>query len=234
MILTNVKESVPIQPVEGGSVFMIRAGSVMERGQMEAELSGQWRAGRVATVDVLDAMRSGVEALLAEDPEEQEIALDLIARKLAIALAPKADAESEQLSEDEIQQLARYEVILGEHWQPMIELNSQIARRHEMAPLLALRRFCTSIEGTGTNGHKIEFKRGVDGMVADATLSAINPNELIGAGLRAYAMQYGWAESGNSQRPGTSDAGQTTSASSDEPSKEGGKSKAKGGRKTQD
>lgn len=225
MILTNTKQAVPFQPWEGAATFMLRAGDVIERGMMEAELAGQYRAARVLDIDLVKAMREGIEALLTDDQAEKEIVLDLIDRR-------QSGDNPEPLTDDEKQLLTQVEDILSEHWPAFRDLKAQMARRHEIAPIVALRRFCTGIVGKGLRDCEIEFKLGPDGAVSSDTLSMIQPLEMSAAGHRAFSMQFGWAEAGNSQRPGMSDAGQTTSTSSDAPSKAAGKSKAKSGTKT--
>jgi hypothetical protein len=217
MILISTKESTPFtppwelngdgSPKPGASVFYLRAGSMIERGQMEAELSGIHRAGIVYGFETLAAIRSGLLTLLEGDPQ-----LD---RALGLVDA-EAQGEVAGLSDDDTQMLVELRKILAEHWPDYRDLLAQSERRRQIAPLVALRRFCTGIEADD-----VTFALGRDGQVSDATLAPIDPMVLAVAGARAFNLQYPSSAEGNSQRPSKSDEGQQTSNS-------GGASKAVG------
>ena len=111
MIVTSTTEIVPFVPSwrEGEPnppTFSLRAGSVIERGQMEAELSGQYRAGRVFGFELRAAILSGIGALLADDPD-QDALIGLLS----------AEGEGEPLSDSDARLLTDARV-LGRHGAP--------------------------------------------------------------------------------------------------------------------
>jgi hypothetical protein len=201
----------------GAPVFLLRSGSIIERGQMEAELSGQHQAGRVFGYELRDAVREGVMALLVGDP-----ALD----ELLGFIDAEAEGNADALADDAKRALVEVRQILAEHWAPYRDLVTQLERRREIAPIVALRRFCVGWENVDAT-----FSRGRDGMVEEACLRGIDLFMIRFAGNRAYALQYAEGQEGNSPRPSQSDAGQRTS-SADGSSKGAGRSPAKRGRKT--
>lgn len=222
MIATTTKP-IPFTPAwrEGDAaapVFMIVPAGVVERSLMEAELAGRYNAGRVYSFELLAAIRSGVVALLAGDEEQGRI-LELI------------DIEQEsgeaELQPADIELLGEVRKILAASWPEYRDLREQMERRRELAPIVALRHFCTGITATG-----VTFKRGLDGKVSDATLGQLDPIEMTAAGNRAFQLAYLTEEDrGNSARPSSSGAGQPTS-NSDEPSREDGTSPGDAGTKT--
>jgi len=217
MISTSTTEPVPFTPKwrEGDAdapVYHVRAGSVIERAQLEAELAGQHRAGRVFSFELHAAIDSGLRALLTGDPE-----LD---RSIELAIA-----EDKDLTAEDRQFANGLRATLAEFWPEYRDLVAQSERRREIAPVLALRRFLVGLENVG-----VELERGRDGLVAETTLAALNPIEMLAAGNFAYSLLYGSAEK-NSERPLSSDSGQSNS-NSGERSKAAGKSTGKGGRKT--
>lgn len=220
MILTSTTQTVPFTPpwVEGtpqAVTFQLRAGSIIERGQMEAELSGEYQAGKVWAFELAAAIKSGLLALLGDDPDVGHL-IELFEME--------GGDEASQLSDADRQRLVEVRGILGQHWPEYRALLAQIERRREIAPIVALRRFCTAIEGVKT------FERNRQGLVTDATLAQLDPLVMMAAGNRAFSLQYGGDQEGNLSQPSSSDDGQPTS-SSDEPSKAVGKSKACAGRK---
>jgi len=227
MILIDTKESTQFTPPwevndngslkRGASVFYLRAGSMIERSQMEAELSGIYRAGTVYQFELIAAIRSGVETLLAGDPQLDHI--------LTICDA-EAQGEAEGLSEDDKRLLVETRKILSQHWPDYIDLLAQSERRRQIAPLVALRRFCTGIEAPG-----VEFKLGRDGLVSDETLAPLDPMVLTVAGGRAFNLQYPASTEKNSQSPSKSANGRATSRSGGG-SKAGGSLPGKRGAKT--
>jgi hypothetical protein len=201
---------------EGSPTFLVRAGSVIERAQIEAELAGEHLAGRVFAFEMLDAYRKGVTALLEPgDDRDQLLAL--------------ADAETggEPLPADEAKLLADARAELARHWPPYRDLMGRMARRKEIAPIIALRRFCVGWE----NVTEVTFARGPDGFVPLDVLARLDPLEMLSAGNFAYGLLYPGEMEGNSQRPSQSDESPPPSTS-DAPSKAGGRSKGRGGRRT--
>ncbi|HCB75398.1 MAG TPA: hypothetical protein DEP91_04375 [Sphingomonas bacterium] len=203
--------------------FYLRAAGVIERAQMEAELSGTLRAGRVYGFELRAAIVSGVQTLLRDDRE-----LDAI---LALIATEQEDAAS--LTDDDRRVLVQTRAIMEEHWPEYRDLLAQMARRNELAPIVALRRFCVGWENVTSNrGQSIEFSLGFDGMVTEKALSAVPELEMMAAGNRAFALQYLDEEAeGNSQPPQPSGGDQQTSLS-DGSSKADGKSKAAVTKKT--
>lgn len=181
-------------------VFLLTPAGVVERSLMEAELAGRYNAGRVYSFELLAAIRSGVVTLLDGDEAQGRI-LELI------------DIEQEsgeaELTPADVALLAEVRKILAASWPDYRDLREQMERRRELAPLVALRYFCTGITAPG-----VTFKRGLDGKVSEATLRALDPLEMTAAGNRAFQMAYLTEEDrGNSARPSSSGDGPATSTS---------------------
>lgn len=191
-------------------VFTLRAGSVIERAQMEAEIAGPHRAGLVYGYELLAAARSGIATLLADEPEYLE--------QVQALLNAEVESGADSLSDEDKQVMREVRKILAEHWPEYRDLDAQIERRRNIAPIVALKRFCTKIEGPG-----ITFSAGRDG-VSDTTLGQLAPMEMMIAGNRAFALQYGAtadAEKNSEQPPASGDG--PTSSNSDDTSKAAGK-----------
>lgn len=201
MIVTSTTERVPFtpkwmcdadgQPQPGAPVIYFRGGSVIERGQMEAELAGPHRAGEVYGFELRQAVRAGVLALLADDPE--------IDRLLGLIDA-EAEGEASGLSEQDRQLLAAIRNVLAESWPAYRDLVAQLERRRAVAPIVAFRRYCVGLDVAG-----VTFERGKDGFVSEATLAQLEPFLLSVAGNRAYELQQPRGLEGNSPRPSPSD-----------------------------
>lgn len=198
--------------------FYFRAGSIIERGQMEAEISGQHRAGKVWGFELRAAARSGIVALLPDDPGKHHL-LGL--------LDAEGSGDAQDLSEDDKRLLAETRAILAEHWPEYRDLVAQLERRRIIAPLVALRRFCVNIVGDG-----VTFTRGIDGMVSDSTLAKIDEMEIAMAGNRAFGLQFPPADAEGNSPPASLSGDAPATSVSDAPSKAGGKSKARSGLKT--
>lgn len=194
--------------------YYFRAASVIERSQIEAELSGEFEAGRVFTFEVVTAFRNGLNALLEGDPELDHL-LELVA----------SEAEGVVIAGDDRQALVEARAVLVRHWPEYRELIAQQERRKEIAPVLLFRRLCI-----GWNNVDVDFALGKDKLVPEAVLAKIDPMEMIGAGNFAYGLLYAGNEDRNFPPPSQSDAAPSTSSS--DVSRVDGKSKAKGGRKT--
>jgi hypothetical protein len=229
MISTDIANSVPFTPpwLEGkpnAPVFYLRGGSVIERGLMEAELAGTHRAGPILGYELLEAIRSGVATLLATDPD-----LD---RVLGLVEA-EASGETEGFDDDDRQLLVEIRKTLAEHWPEYRDLLAQSQRRNQIAPIVALQRFCTGWENVVDDKRKpIAFERERrSGLVADVALARVPALEMLFTGNRAYSMQYCADQEGNLPRPSSSDDGLQTSRS-DDTSTVGGKSETAPGKKT--
>lgn len=182
-------------------VYLIRAGSVRERAALEAELSGSHRAGRIYGFELTQAVRDGIALFLADDPAQERVLAvldqegdvdDRAAKALVDGQADEALAIRAEISARDRQLLADVRGVLAEHYGPYRDLLAQRARRLEMAPIEALRRFLVGFENVNA-----PFTRDRDGMVSEATLAAIDPLELSAAGNHAYGMLYG----GGQKRP---------------------------------
>ena len=204
-------------------VFRLRAAGVIERAQMEAELSGDHRAHLVQGFELKQAMRNGVSALLAGDPELDDL----------LALIDRQGEEDATFDETEERRLIEVQKALAQHWAEYRELVAQLERRRAIAPIVALRRFCVGWENArNPKGDIVPFVKGPDGMVAEAALGAIEPLDMMAAGNRAYSLQYAGADTEkNLPRPSPSDVAPKISAS-DAGSKGDGKSAKRRGRKT--
>lgn len=206
-------------------VFYLRAGGVIERGMMEAELSGPYRAGRVAGWELVHAVRAGIQTLLADHPDVDHL-LGLIDAEW--------QGDEESFSADDKQLLTQTRDILAQHWPDYRDLLAQRERRREIAPIVALRQFCTGWENcTDESGRKPAiFELGRDGLVTEAALAGLTPLEMTHAGSRAFDLQYISDDLlGNSPPPGLSEPGPVTS-SSDDTSTAVGKSTMSSGKKT--
>ena len=213
MILTNTTDAVPFTPVwlrnedgspkTGAPVFHLRAGGVIERGQLEAELAGKYSAGRVYGFELRQAIRNGVVALLADDPEfDRVIGL--------IDVDTEAASGGEAMSDDDAQLFTAIRSVLAESWPEYRDLVAQLERRRELAPILAFRRFCI-----GWDNLAVPHAVGRDRCVTDAALRGVDPVDLLSAGNYAYGLLYADDHSGNFGRPGSSAKDPTTSPSAD-------------------
>ena len=220
-------------PKPGAIVYLIRAGDVFDRGEFEAELAGPHRAGKIYSFELTEAERAGIEQLLAEDPDKDrvlalidtEIEVDGLAGTALIAgLVDEAKVIAAEIPVADRQLLKQVRDVLAEHWAPYRDLLAQQARRREIAPIVALRRFLVGIE----NGP--EFAVGPDGLVTKAVLGAIDPLEMMSAGNRAYSLLFGGGQRRPLAPPSPSDGDPATS--NDAPSPAAGSSAKRRGRRT--
>lgn len=200
---------------EDAPVYLIRAGSVADRAMFEAELAGEHQAGQVYAPDVAAAALAGINFLLGDDPEKDEI----------VALV-HAEAAGEQIQPEQRQSLARVRRALSLYWPEYGELVAQTARRRELLPLVAFRRFVV-----GWEGPEVPFSRGRDGFVSDAAMQQLNSTDIIGAGAHAYGLLYAGDQKRNFPQPSPSAEAPPTSTSTLQPPADGS-SKASGGKKT--
>ncbi|MFN3351876.1 hypothetical protein, partial [Pseudorhodoplanes sp.] len=180
-------------PAEGEAdarpAFRIRMASLIERGEFEAELEGRYQAAAVPPFVMLDTAIAGVRALAGD---EAEALVELLSSFHADREGAEAPGEAER------QQLIAIEGILKTSWPAYRQLLEQNARWRNLMPLLAFQRFVDGWEGlTGLDGKPVEYARGKDGLVPEATLRRIHPALIAAAGNRAYAFQYAGAEEKN-------------------------------------
>lgn len=202
-------------------VFLIRAGSVVERAQLEAALAAPpYNAGRVFPWDLADAAADAARALLTGDD------LGLVLEALA---AMKASMGLAALPVEQRQLLSGVDEALTAHWPEYAELRQQEARRNELLPLLAAQRFLVGWEGVET-----PFTLGKDGRASDASLRALGQFLLPLVGREAYRLLYAEEQRPLSSPPSKSGPGPVTSpAVGDRRSTvKAGKSPASSGRKT--
>lgn len=205
-------------------VFFLRAGDVLEREMMQAELASDHRAGEIWPWDKQEAIVSGLNALGGESAEE------LTAIALAILGGEKPDASQRAIYDQSL-------ALLAEHWPAYRILVAQEERRNALAPIVAFRRFCCGWENITDSRPSAEpntivpYSVGIDRLVDKAALSAIEPMALRAAGLEAYNLQWGLSAEKNSGSPSKSAEGQETSNSAGS-SKAAGKSRVKNTRKT--
>lgn len=199
----------------GAPVYLLRRGDVLERASLEAELTGEYQAGRVFSFELLEAFTGGVKALA--DPDDHE-------RLIALAHAEAGGADD--LALDEKQLLADAKAELARYWPAFRDLTARMNRRREFAPLLAFRRFCVGWENVSA-----PFSRGHDGLVAPEALIRLDPLELASAGHQAYGYLYPGDQEGNSEQPSPSDESPLPSTS-DAPPPAAGTSTGSGGKKT--
>ncbi|MFT3968423.1 MAG: hypothetical protein QM690_21345 [Sphingobium sp.] len=205
--------------------YFLRGGSILERTQLEAELAGQYSAGRVYPSELYDAAREGVSVLL-PSAEDAERIIELIGRQQEEEIAG-----AQSLNAMERNDLIEVYGALGRHWAPYRELMAQQARRRELAPLLAFSRFCTGWENIfDISDQPVAFEMGSDRLIPDGVLRRIDAMEMKAAGSYAFQLLYGTTEVRNFQQPSPSEGDQMISSPGTP--RADGKSKAKSGRKT--
>ncbi|MBP6031255.1 MAG: hypothetical protein KA533_07490 [Sphingobium sp.] len=159
-------------------VYHLRAGTVMERELMEAEMAGEYQAGSVWQPELRDAICAGFAALGGEDAE---------------TLLALAESHFSGTIEDAAQQAVYDEAldVLARHWPDYRRLVAQSERREAIIRLVAFSRFCCGWENVrDAKGVLVEFRRGADGRVAEAALARIPRFEMQAAGGAAYRLQY--------------------------------------------
>ena len=220
MILTSTDAAaaVPFTPNwladrDNPPVFLIRAGSVMERELMEAELAGELGAGTVWPWELHGALVAGFEALGGEDAEQ------------LVALA-QVDLAGEDMAAEERQMLEAAKGVMRQHWPEYGALVAQNERRNSVLPVAAFRRFCTGWHNVTDHrqlhkGKPVTFLRGADRCVAERALQGVDPLQLRAAGLRAFALQYGAGMEKNSDAPSSSGDDPMTSSSDADSAEDG-------------
>ncbi len=226
MIAISTTEPVRFTPPwmaadEGAPVFLIRAGSVVDRAQLEAALAGPpYNAGRVYPWDLADTAADAARALLDGDALGQVLEA-LGAMKASMGLAALAD--------DQRQLLVAVDEALMTAWPEYAALRQREARRDEFLPLLAAQRFLVGWENLPA-----EFVTGKDGRPTDDTLRALGQFFLPLVGREAYRLLYAEDQRPLSPPPSKSGLAPRTSPAADAPrsAAKAGKSMAKSGAKT--
>lgn len=200
--------------------FSIRAGSVIEREQFEAELDGKYRAGRVFSWQVMEIAVAGVSTLLPGD--EGQALIELI----------RADQSGQTLSPEERAKFKQVIDILAEHWPEYREAAEQEARRASILPTLAFLSFVDGWDNvTDADGVPIAYSRDVLGHIPNDIQRRLKMTEMRGAGMAAYRYQYGEMNVKNSEAPSKSPP-RPGNMSSPDGSKVAGSSAATTGKKT--
>jgi hypothetical protein len=193
-------------------VFHIRAGSVVERGQLEAVLAGPpYNAGRVMPWDLADAAMDAARHLLDGEARGQVIeALQAMKASLGLATLPP---EQRQL-------LIGVDESLMAAWPEYAALRQREARRDELLPLLAAKHFLV-----GWDNFDAEFVTDKDGRPSDDTLRALGMFILPMVGREAYRLLYAEDQRPLSPPPSKSGPDPMTSPAASAP-----RSAAKGGK----
>lgn len=171
------------------ATFYIRAGDVIEREMLEAQLSGPaYGAGEVWPWEKQATLLDGLGAIGGED------AAQLIALAQASTQAALDDPAERGLLEQAV-------ALVAQHYPPYRMLIEQEGRRRAVLPVIAFCRYVVrweNVEG--------DVQRGVDGLIDPATLSALPPLMMRSAGFEAYNRQYAVTARKNSDAPSKSGA----------------------------
>jgi len=173
----------PVPWGDGQAVFWLRAGDVIERSEFEAELA-EYRAPRVFDFQLSEALMSGVAELLKDTPDDIERIREISA---AVETGDEVSAADRAL-------LSAVQETVAQHWPAYRSLIGQAARRNELIPTLAFRRFCTSWEGKDLPS----YQKGPDGLLTLASMNDVEPLLIRLAGMRAYQALYATDDAGNS------------------------------------
>jgi hypothetical protein len=201
--------------------YLFRAGSVVDRAMVEAELSGDCRAASVYPFELSAAFADGVNALFPDNPDDA-------ARLVELEQSEAALDEGESLPPDERAMLDQAREIVAEAWPAYRAIEARKARRNEWAPLVAFRRLCIGWEGEGLP----PFAKGPDGLVSADAMLALPALELMVGGAEAYRRLrgHGGDTEKNSEGPLPSGKGPRTSTSP--APKKGGGSRGRSGART--
>lgn len=189
-------------------VFFLRPGNVNERQSLEAELAGDYRAGRVYDFELAACFAEGVAELMAGDPGRDAL--------LSLIDAEANLAPGERLPAAERQMLAQAREILSEHWPEYRALMARANRRAQFRPLVAFRRFCVGWENVPRADDAAALAVhavGIDRLVTLEAVAQVTPLWLQLAGIRAYDLLYPEEQEKNSGAPSKSDDGHETSSS---------------------
>lgn len=200
--------------------YLLRAGSVIEREMLEAELAGEQRAGRVWPYELANVLCDAFRAIGGDDVG---LLTGLVEREQAAALhaGEKLD-DADQATLDGARQVAI------EYWPDYASLVAQMQRRELLLPILAFRRFCVGWENVAGT-----FKRGLGGFVDDSALKSVDPLHMRAAGIEAYNLLYLDPSAEKNSEPPLPSSDSPPISGSGEPSATDGTSAPTGGAKTQ-
>lgn len=167
-------------------VYFLRAGSVLERDEFEAELDGRYHAGEVFSFQLMQIALEGVRALL---PEEDAAPLcELI----------QSDFGGNDLDTKDRAQVKGVLDVLRLHWPEYQAASEQEARRSRILPTVAFLRWCDGWENvTDKEGKPVEYARTPLGLIPDDVQRRLDYTHIRSAGLEAWALQYGRAQAKN-------------------------------------
>lgn len=204
MIRTSKKPFPFPLPWNKDQIFMIRAGDVIERGEVEAELA-EHGAGTVYSFQLNEAFSAGVVALLGSAEEATPI-LDALA----------AEADGQELSPEDRAALDAAREAVRKAWPAYRALLRQDALRSQLSPTIAFQRFVTGWQGEGLPA----FAKGPDGLPSLELLAALDPMTVRVVGMNCYRLLFTGGQEGNSAPPLLSDKSPAPSKS-DKPVKGG-------------
>ena len=178
----------------GAPVIFIRAGDIIERQLMEAELSGPaYNAGETWPWEKHSALIDGISAFAGEDTAH------------LVALAETA-AKGELVDPGEVQLLQQVTQSIAQHFPAYRALVEREERRRAILPMVAFCRYV--VRWDNVDGAPV---RGINGFIDPASLTLIDPLLLRVAGMEAYDRQYGLSARKNSDAPLKSGDDQETS-----------------------
>ena len=227
---------------KGAPVYLIQPTDLLGKAAFRRELRAMG-VSYPSTAELMEALRAGIRAGLAED--QQQGFLDLLDRaedhRSAMADAVRAVAEADeeereglikdmpQLSEADAYDLNTLERDMHLHYPPYAELLADRTYYLEVAPILAAQHFLVGWENVDA---RFTRKRGV--VALDLLESAMPEDRIKLIGNRAMTlMQPSRDEAKNSaSRPGSPAGRGTSKAGSGRSTARPGKSKAKSTKKT--
>lgn len=159
-------------------VFLIRAGTVLERQMFEADLAGRFNARTVWPHELREALDSGIRALA--DVDDQERLLRVAAGAVQQTLTDEGD-KALFTSID-----AQFRV----HWPPYHALQQRIETRRALIPVLAFMKFVVGWEYVFAidDAEPLVFARDTFGYVDQAVLGRLDPLVMRVVGSEAYQM----------------------------------------------
>lgn len=181
-------------------VFYLRAGSIADRAQYEADLDAE-TGGQIFPAQKDLAFQAGVEELL-KDQEGQPENTETRA-KLFELLAQIRGGETVSAKDRTFFNQA-WDAIASE-WPDLKALIRREALRDRMLPGLALLHFCTGFENVkDANGEPLTFEADNQGRLKEEVLLKIDPSDLWLVGQAAHNLQWGRSVEKNFSLPSKS------------------------------
>jgi len=187
-----------IDPGPTAPVYLIRAGTPIERELLEAEMAGRYGAGTVWPWDIQAALIAGIQKLASEGDRAELIAL------------VQADFAGAVEGEEDRRKLIELKSVLRAHWPDYQDICMRMETRNAIVAPLAFAMFCVGWENA-----KADFATGIDGRVTPHAMKDIDPLHLRAAGMRAYDLLYVGSAEKNSDALWKSGDGPRTSDSPD-------------------